>query len=477
MKLARTSAVALVLGLSVAGCGGGGGRGSGAFAIAPSTSSSTSSTTSGTVATGSSGTAPGSSASVVSATVQTNAFAAFHEKASAADMVIPADPINKGKAFVAEDVTATVRVLDLTGAAPKLDRVIPLDATPLPQGCALGAMSISRDGKTACVTASGAGKEFVYVFDPAAAQTAADVTRFDFSAVTLDFAAAITNSAGASIGTTLQPSYLAQALVSSSGKLFIACSDIDKNFDYNPGVVLAFDFDVAKRTLSAGKVIPSSNWNPTRLTEWTGPSGEDAVLVTVSGISNKGSSSVDVIDATAARLVGAIPLGSGNGAGNVAIAPDGRRGYVGSMSASEVSIVDLTGLQNELANAQPLWLSQRYVDKIALPGMTGLNYISGLQVSGSGRYLYAVNFNESSLDIVDLTGATPAFAGRTTAFARSGNPARFEDSASLLGVRPGIPGIDFQGPPAYVVTINLTTADRTVPDVTISLDAVSFDQN
>lgn len=474
MKLARTSALALVvLAVTLSACSSGGGRSSGAFAIAPATSASTSSTTSGTVAT----TATSSPAQVVSSTVATDAFSAFHENASAADMVMPADPINKGKAFVVEDTSATVRVIDVTGAAPKLDRVIPLDAMPLPQGCACGSITVSRDGKTACVTATGAGKEYVYVFDPAAAKVAADVTRFDFSTVAIDFAASISNSAGTSIGSKLSPSWLAQALVASNSKLFVVCSDIDKNFDYNPGVVLAFDFDAAKRTVSAGRVIPSTNWNPTRLTEWTGPNGQSAILVTVSGAMSKGESSIDVIDAKSEKLVGSIPLGAGNACGNVAIAPNGMRGYVGSSSAAEVAMLDLTGLEKELSNAQALWLAPRFLSKIALPGTSGLNYISGVQVSSSGDYLYAVNFDESSLTIVDLTGRAPVVAGRTTAFARAGNPAKFEDSASLLAVRPGIPGVDFQGPAAYVVTINLAKADRKLADVSVAMDSVTFDRN
>lgn len=480
----RVLALAFASSLVWSGCGGGGSGGGGGASIAPSTSQTPTSTTSPT--TSSSSTSPVASGTIataapVQATVTLDSFIALREKASASDMVLPADPLNKNKAFVLEDA-GTLRVIDLAPQKPALVRAIPLDAAQLPQGCSLGALSFTKDGRLACATATGGGKEYVYILDPTIAKTASDVTRLDFSGVKLTFASAFQNSNGQSVGTTLSPTYTASALI-AGGKLFVCSSNIDAQFAYNPGTVMIFDIDTKTLAVSNGRFVTMSQWNPTRLALWTAPTGEEAVLVTASGALNSsgasqsGASAIDVLDVATAKLVASIPLGSGNVAGPVVVTPDRKRGFVGSTSASEVSALDLAGLEAELKNAQPTSLPQRSAGRIALPGSTQINYLSSLAVSASGKFLYAVNFNTSAVAIVDISGAQPGLAGTATGFARTGDPAKFEGTASLIGVRPGVPGVDFQGPAAFVATINLASQDRKLKDVSVSLDAVEFDKN
>src|SRR5581483_11908304 len=100
---------------------------------------------------------------------------------------------------------------------------------------------------------------------------------------------------------------------------------------------------------------------------------------------------------------------------------------------------------------------------------------AGLGVSSSGKYLYATNFNTSSLAIVDIASRT--VVGTLSGFQRQGDPAKFQCNASVLAVRTGTPGVDFTGPAVFVATIGLDVADRMVPSVTSTLDGVSFDKN
>ncbi len=135
--------------------------------------------------------------------------------------------------------------------------------------------------------------------------------------------------------------------------------------------------------------------------------------------------------------------------------------------------------ENETPLASPVAMNLpgRLASRTAVTGAKGLNFVSGVAVSSSGNYLYAVNFNASAMTVLDISGKTPVSAGVATGFARKGDPAKFEGTASLLGVRPGTPGVDFTGPALYVATINLATADRTVANVTVVLDTVGCDKN
>ena len=95
-------------------------------------------------------------------------------------------------------------------------------------------------------------------------------------------------------------------------------------------------------------------------------------------------------------------------------------------------------------------------------------------------YVYAVNFNTSTLTVVEISqGPGKAkVVGTLKGFQRSGDPAKFTGLADFIAVRPGKPGVAFTGDAAYVLTINLVAADRTAgPDVSIALDGVRFDKN
>ena len=223
----------LALGVASTGCNGGsGGRRSTSTtaAVTSQTGAGTTPTTSGTTVTPPPTSTVGAA---VSATLALNHFAAIRETNSLSDLQIPASPALAGKAFVVVD-KGYVRVLDLAGAKPILDRAIQLNpAGPLAAGGAMGALAISDD-RTALAVASGKSSEAVYIFDPLTAKGPADVTQVDLTALSVTFTTAQKNSKGVAVASPMPLSFTASAVV-SKGKLFIASSNLDANFDLNPG--------------------------------------------------------------------------------------------------------------------------------------------------------------------------------------------------------------------------------------------------
>jgi hypothetical protein len=429
----------------------------------------------------SSGSTPGvAPLTTVTPTLGLNYDAALLDSSSLADLQMSSQSGLANRAYVLED-RGFVRVLDLSAAQPVSLLDLQLDpGGALPQGAAGSSLTISP-GPRALVATSGFGFEGVYIFDPATAQTTADVTRIDLNASAVTLPPGALNSTGATVASPMSTTFTASALVAGS-KLFIATTNLDQNFDLNPGTVLAFDFDAATNAATNESVIFTSGFDPTRLTAWTSPRGVTAVLCVNAGTAStgSGSSTIDVIDPTRAALVLTIPLGPVSAAGAVAITPDSTRGFVGSQMLGEAYELDLTNLDQQLANTTPQSAPGLLTATIALPGTSSLHFISGIAVSSSGRYLYTLDFNESLLAVFDLIEGPgkAGLVGTVTGFQRSGNPLNFVGNASLLAVRPGTPGVSFSGPSVLVGTINLAPADRTVSQsVTVAIDGVTFNDN
>jgi DNA-binding beta-propeller fold protein YncE len=260
----------------------------------------------------------------------------------------------------------------------------------------------------------------------------------------------------------------------TTNRLLFASSNLDASFDDNPGTVIAFTYDPLTKGVTNPVAFQTTDFNPTALTRVKTSAG-DVVLVTNTGLYGAGPSSIDIIDPATLNFVGTIPLGARNAGGAVVVSPDGRRGYVASSGAAEVFVLDLERLGDELANTAKKSLPARFLGGWTLPASSAMGYVSGLALSHTGNYLYAVNFNGSELFVLDL--ASPGVAARVTGFARTGNPASFEGLASKVVVRPGVPGTDFTGPSLFVATINLATADRTIVNVKTVLDAVTVDRH
>ena len=474
------SGALLAASLGAVGCGGSGSRSTKGTA-APVSSGSTTTTTSGTTAASSSASfhdpqgqiaALGTASAPVAASLATNAYIAFKEQQSTSDIVTSKDPALIDRAFVVED-KGSVRILDLSGAAPALDRELKLFAAPLPAGIATGKLTIVDAGR-ALVTTSGAGGEGVALFNPVSAQDPTDVTWFDFSQVTVQWAAGTLNSKGVDVGgQQLTVSYTAGAAL-SAGKLLIAASNLDASFDYNPGAVVAYDLDPATNTLSGGAFVQTSDFNPSALTRLETSRG-DLILVTNSGAFGSPEGSIDVLDPQTMTRLGRIAFPAGaNPSGEVVVSSDGKRGYLGSQSAAQVFVLDLAGIESSFGqlNAD---LSARFGGGYELGGTALSHFVSSVALSHSERYLYAVDFNESALYVIDLREG--AAAAKVEGFARGGQRANYEGLANKLVVRPGEPGVDFSGPSIFVMTIGLAQPDRTLQDVTMALDSVTVDKH
>lgn len=471
---ARVTALAL-LAAPLWGCNSGSRSRSGATAAPTTSAAPTSSSTTPPAPLPSPGgqVAALTTAGAVQAQLALGVHTAFRERTGVSDLVCPDLPGLRDRAFAVEEA-GFVRVLDLSGATPRLERTIALAAAPLAPGQAMGALAI-QDERTALLVSSGAGAETVWLFDPGAAQGPADVLRMDVGQLTVTWPAGTRNSAGADVGGQARPiSYVSGAAI-AGGRIWFSSSNFDSNFDLDPGTVLAYDWDPAQRRATGpGAVLRTTSWNPTGLLRLVTPRGE-LLLVTSSGLFGAGPSAVDVIDPRGPSLVGKIDLGPVNVAGRVLVSPDGRRGYLGSQSGAEVHVLDLTALGDLIGQSGTADLSARHLGAWQLPAAGSTNYLSRLALSHTGNYLYAVSFNESALYVVDL--ASPGLATVVRGFARTGDPSAYEGLASLVAVRPGVPGVDFQGPSVLVATINLAPADQTIQDVKVALDAVTVDRH
>lgn len=409
--------------------------------------------------------------SSLNAQVRLDAFTNLQAADSPSALALPDLVGLQGAAFVVGQSSGTIRVLDLGASGqPSLQRTITVDAG-LASGVSLGQLRFV-DQTLALVSAAGSGGEALYLFDPSA--TSPVVSRLDLSGVRHTWPAGTLNDRGTDVGAqALALSFPAGGAV-AGGRLWIPSSNFSASFELNPGAVTHYRFDRANRQVSDQQVIQTTSFNPTGVTRLATPLGE-LLIVTNTGPYATGPASLDVIDPDTARIVGTIPCGPRNPVGTLVVAPDGRRAYLGSQSAAEVYLFDLEGLSALKGNASSQDLSARFLGGYSLPGAGSTHFVSGLAVSASGRYLYAVDFNESRLWALDLTQPELVFESRT--FARGGTPANFENQANLLARRPGVPGVDFSGPALWLLTINLRASERADANVSFVLDGVEFDKN
>lgn len=408
----------------------------------------------------------------VQATLALGHHAAFRERNSLSDLVTSSAPGLGSKAFLVED-KGFVRVLDLSGATPRLERAIALQAAALIPGQAMGALTI-QDERTALLTSSGAGAEAIWLFDPTRAQGPADVQRLDVGQLSVTWPAGTLDSAGVDVGGRALPINFVSGAALAGGRLWFSSANFDASFNNQPGTVFLYDWNPTTRTASGGAVIRTSTWNPTGLTRILTPRGE-LLLVTSSGLFGAGPSVIDVIDPRAPAVVGKLDLGAVNANGRVVVSPDGRRGYLGDSTAARVHVLDLDGIGDLIGRSGVADLSARKLGAWELPAAGPSQYVSSIALSHTGRYLYAASFNESAVHVVDL--AAPGIATIVRGFTRTGSAANFEGLSSLVAVRPGTPGVDFQGPSLLVGTINLSPTDRTITDVPVVLDAVTLDRH
>jgi len=295
----------------------------------------------------------------------------------------------------------------------------------------------------------------------------------------------------------------------AAGSLFVSMSNLGKekgrpNTQYLPGAVLVFDLDLSSDPPRIGPnadtpFILTTGFNPTHVTAYS-VAGREFVLVTNSGalgieaddpntipVEGNGiplsDAFIDVIDAETLELVATYPLGLVSlSMDRLAIDPSGRIAMLGSSVARELYAIDLAPLSSSgfpatatglvldgsmgpngvifgVANPFPI----RDLPDGANPA-TCAGLIAGTAFNDAGDLFFATERCDGTLAsvAVDLSGS-PAPPVASDRFAlldvsslvsplRSDTLTERRDLGSLR-VRPGVPGVDFDGP-EILYTVN-----------------------
>lgn len=288
----------------------------------------------------------------------------------------------------------------------------------------------------------------------------------------------------------------------AGGRLFVATSNIRTGVRFYPGTVLVYDWSESggEITVSPSLETPflwTSGYNPTGMTRAVTPGGREVVLVTVTGAIGFGTGAsnvlseafVDVIDPEEPRIVARIPLGfAGPSFDAPALDPGGRLAWLGATSLRELYAIDLRaldegalyapgsggtgvaggppvtldGLDTVGADARifyadrPLVIPAR-VDRPAPPECAGFTSVT---VNSAGTEAYATDFCDGTITRVryDATPSVPV-PYPTSRFQVAQQRAPYAPSSAIgelqkpstIRVRPGRPGIDFEGPDVFVL--------------------------
>ncbi len=323
-----------------------------------------------------------------------------------------------------------------------------------------------------------------------------------------------TDSRGASMSVALArvgrcdptvPSYspnFTSGVAVAAGHLFVSMSNLNEDqgtldTQYLPGSVLVYDLDLSSDPPQISPnavvpVLPTSGFNPTHVTAIE-VAGREFVLVSISGaiglitddpatsdVIERGAvartaAAIDVIDAQTLEQVGTIPLGlAGLATAPLAVDPSGRVAVVGSQVGRTLLAVDLAGLDALPSRAiDPVVLDTAVIfdaeKPFRIPPLLGgappelcPGFTVGFAFNNAGDRLYATEFCDGSLASVgvDLSGSptTAQLAQRFELLDLQAvvAPIRTDTlgdarAPGAIRVRPGVPGVDFQGPDVFVL--------------------------
>lgn len=282
------------------------------------------------------------------------------------------------------------------------------------------------------------------------------------------------------------------------GRLFAATSNLTSSSRarFDPGTLLVFDYDDTLSPPRAGpspvrSVILLSGFNPTGVTAYRTPAGRDLVLVGLTGAIAIGTgsdlvrsdSAIDVIDAESLTLIATIPLGrAGLGFSELAIDASRRIALSGAATTRALFGIDLAALDDPdlglgpdplpiaLDGSSPPFPDARLFtasDPFALPrrpdgpSPDGCATQTSVALSRGSELGVASDFCDGSLSVlaVELPASRtaaldPAAVLRVERVQNVAAPLVAENSDRLRAIdrvliRPGIPGIDFDGPDVY----------------------------
>ncbi len=306
------------------------------------------------------------------------------------------------------------------------------------------------------------------------------------------------------------PSYLASFTAGAAlaaDHLFVATSNLgddagSREPQWLPGSVLVYDVDLAAvpprvSPNAATPVILTTAFNPTHVTAYT-TATRSFVLVTASGAIGIESddpgtpvleaagvaltdAAIDVIDADSLELVATIPLGrAGLSFGRLAIDRGGRVAATGSAIERWLLAVDLAPLDALPSSSSPPLVLDGSTGPDAVifdaanpfqipgrsdgaPSETCPGFTAGVAFDDDGERLYVSDFCEGTLAIVSVVlsdaPASPVPADRFSfeaplllvANALRADTLGLPQSPAAVRVRPGRPGVDFDGPDVFFI--------------------------
>lgn len=284
----------------------------------------------------------------------------------------------------------------------------------------------------------------------------------------------------------------------AAGRLFVATSNLlrSSTAQFAPGTLLVFDYDErvvppSVRPDPAQAVILLSGSNPTSVTAWRTPAGRDLILVGVTGAIAIGTGPdlvrsdafVDVVDADRLERIATIPLGrAGLGFSPLAIDPSGRLALGGAATSRALFGIDLATLDDPnlgrgpeplpivLDGSQPGFPDARVYSAsrpFPLPARSDGPPASvcatqtSVALDERGTFGVASDFCDGTIAVLDLglpasrsTAIDPETALRVDRLQKVAAPLVDDASDRLRAIdrvliRPGTPGLDFDGPDVY----------------------------
>ena len=246
-------------------------------------------------------------------------------------------------------------------------------------------------------------------------------------------------------------------------KLFITMSNLISPIlpaIAGPGTVRVFQINSSNPYLTATtSPIITSDFNPTGVT----PLPDGTVAITNSGVSDIfdavahpiTNSSIDIIDPSTNTITANISLGAASlSFKRLAVTSDGSTAYVGSASYGELYAVDLENLTVLYSLQSPITVTGNDA---------GSDYFSAVALSYDDWYLFAASFDNSAIYPVDAKATPPdvlplAFPNPFTLGFPKGvtaeNPTGVNTGIGDIAIRPGIPGVDYDGPDIFAITGN-----------------------
>ncbi|MFO1518201.1 MAG: hypothetical protein U1F57_00830 [bacterium] len=367
-----------------------------------------------------------------------------------ADIDIVDQPDLKNVLFITSFSPAAVLAVDLNTNPLQLSATVK-GLPSLPSGSGLPSALTVVDSTHAFLLTSSA---LIY-FNPTTSNVyqTADLT----TAINLTSPLNQVNPDGSSAGTvsgSFTPTFPASVAVSGS-RVAVTFSNLQfTGFSLTSAVqgIVRF-FDVQGTTLSVPSTVyaATSGYNTSGLTAL--PNGN--LLVTNTGItqftpdfSNQEPvtpGSVDLLNPLNGQVVSTLDLGlSAPAFRSWALSPDGKNAFLGSASGGYVLEIGLSPLSLIHGVSNPI---------VVTNAANGTDFIDDVVMGRQGGGIYPMSFNHNSVFAVDLTGATPVLLSNSVDLSFPGNPGTVSGAGPAV-LRPGTPGVDFNGPDLFVLTGN-----------------------